>query len=161
MEEEKKGAGFVVKDRRHFDEAGEARTDEEQKTAAPTSPPEAKQTPPLPEAEKPSDRTAHPEENQQAERQEGPGEEEENYPAVDFLGFIMSLSTTAMFHFGDFPDPSTGATQRNLSAAKQTVDILGMLREKTEGNLAAEEKRLLDGILFELRMRYVKEKGRQ
>ena len=77
---------------------------------------------------------------------------------IDFQNFILSLSTTAMYHFGDFPDPTTGETRSNLSAAKQTIDILGMLRDKTEGNLKDAEKQLLEGLLFELRMRYVKEK---
>jgi hypothetical protein len=63
-----------------------------------------------------------------------------------------------MYHFGDFPDPVSQKAQRNLTAAKQTIDILGMLRSKTEGNLDNNEKSLIDGLLFELRMRYVKEK---
>jgi Domain of unknown function (DUF1844). len=63
-----------------------------------------------------------------------------------------------MYHFGDFPDPVSKETRRDLAAAKQTIDILNMLKEKTEGNLDDREKELLDGILFELRMRYVKEK---
>jgi hypothetical protein len=79
---------------------------------------------------------------------------------VNFVNFVLSLSTTAMYHFGDFPDPISKKAQRNLAAAKQTVDILGMLRSKTEGNLDDNEKSLLDGLLFELRMRYVKEKDR-
>ena len=64
-----------------------------------------------------------------------------------------------MFHFGDFPDPVSKKAERNLAAAKQTIDILGMLQTKTTGNLDENEKSLLDGLLFELRMRYVKEKG--
>jgi hypothetical protein len=85
---------------------------------------------------------------------------EEFFPEVNFVNFILSLSTTAMYHFGDFPDPASQKTQRNLAAAKQTIDILGMLSAKTEGNLDDNEKALLDGLLFELRMRYVKEKDR-
>ncbi|OHE24001.1 MAG: hypothetical protein A2Z43_00965 [Syntrophobacterales bacterium RBG_19FT_COMBO_59_10] len=76
---------------------------------------------------------------------------------MNFTGFIFSLSTTAMYHFGDFPDPVTKETKRNLPAAKQTIDILSILKTKTEGNLDEDEKQLLDGILFELRMRFVKE----
>jgi hypothetical protein len=85
-------------------------------------------------------------------------EREEAFPEVSFVNFILSLSTTAMYHFGDFPDPVSQKAQRNLTAAKQTIDILGMLRSKTEGNLDNNEKSLIDGLLFELRMRYVKEK---
>ena len=62
-----------------------------------------------------------------------------------------------MYHFGDFPDPVTKETRRNLPAAKQTIDILTLLKTKTEGNLDEDEKQLLGGILYELRMRFVKE----
>ncbi|HOG08550.1 MAG: DUF1844 domain-containing protein [Syntrophales bacterium] len=150
MEEEKKETGFVIKDRRHFDESGEVRTEE-----AKTMPPPAAETgavPPDTASEAPGRTDAAP-----ASPQDAPGEEQ-TYPAIDFQNFILSLSTTAMYHFGDFPDPTTGETRRNLSAAKQTIDILGMLRDKTEGNLKDAEKQLLEGLLFELRMRYVKEK---
>jgi hypothetical protein len=77
---------------------------------------------------------------------------------VNFASFVLSLSTSAMYHFGDFPDPVSKKAERNLAAAKQTIDILTMLKDKTEGNLDEGEKSLIDGMLFELRMRYVKEK---
>jgi len=54
----------------------------------------------------------------------------------------------------------TKKAEKNLAAAKQTIDILGMLQEKTAGNLTADEKNILDAVLFELRMRYVKEKSK-
>lgn len=72
---------------------------------------------------------------------------------------MLSLSTSALYQFGDFPDPVSKKTEKNLTGVKQTIDILGMLKEKTEGNLNDTEKELIDGVLFELRMRYVKEKG--
>ena len=68
------------------------------------------------------------------------------------------MSTSALFHFGDFPDPATGKAEKNLIAAKQIIDTLSMLKNKTEGNLDANEKNLIEGVLFELQMRYVKEK---
>lgn len=157
MEEEKKGTGFVIKDRRHFDESGEARTAEDTATSASASP--ANETPSRPQTA--SSEAAEPAEAARSgsdTASETAPEGEQAYPDIDFPNFILSLSTTAMFHFGDFPDPATGKTRRNLAAAKQTIDILGLLREKTEGNLKAEEKQLLEGLLFELRMRYVKEK---
>ncbi|OHE17196.1 MAG: hypothetical protein A2X96_05030 [Syntrophobacterales bacterium GWC2_56_13] len=80
---------------------------------------------------------------------------------MNFTSFIFSLSTTAMYHFGDFPDPVTKETRRNLPAAKQTIDILTLLKTKTEGNLDEDEKQLLDGILYELRMRFVKETAKK
>ena len=155
MEEQKKETGFVIKDRRHFDESGEVRTGEDK-----TTPPPAAETDPAPPPatpETPGGPEAAPGDDASEPLRSAP-DDAQAYPAVDFPNFILSLSTTAMYHFGDFPDPSTGETRRNLSAAKQTIDILGMLRDKTEGNLKDEEKQLLEGLLFELRMRYVKEK---
>ena len=140
MEEEKKGKGFVIKDRRLFDESGAARVEEEMK-------PEDKKR-----AEKPEEgpRTSPAE-------MDTPETEASPLPEINFAGFIFSLSTTAMYHFGDFPDPVTKESQRNLPAAKQTIDILSILKTKTEGNLDEQEKQMLDGILYELRMRFIKE----
>jgi hypothetical protein len=77
-------------------------------------------------------------------------------PEVTFLGFVMSLAHTAAFHFGDVPDPVTGqSTQPNLQAAQQIIDILALLEEKTRGNLTAEERQVLEQLLYELRLRYV------
>jgi hypothetical protein len=64
-----------------------------------------------------------------------------------------------MYHFGDFPDPVTKKAEKNLTAAKQTIDMLNMIKIKTVGNLDNNEKSLLEGILYELMMRYVKEKA--
>lgn len=76
--------------------------------------------------------------------------------AVTFLGFVLSLAHTAAVHFGDVPDPVSGATHpANLQAAQQMIDILALLEEKTRGNLTAEERQLLEQILYELRLRYI------
>jgi hypothetical protein len=139
MEEEKKEKGFVIKDRRHFDESGSVRKEEELKA----------------EETKPEIKTG--ETNIQPEEAEVPETEDGPLPEINFTSFIFSLSTTAMYHFGDFPDPTTKIGQRNLPAAKQTIDILSILKTKTEGNLDEDEKQLLDKMLYELRMRYVKE----
>ena len=75
---------------------------------------------------------------------------------VTFIGFVVSLAHTAAVHFGDVPDPVSGETMpSNLPAAQQMIDILALLEEKTRGNLTAEERNLLDQILYELRLRYV------
>ena len=75
---------------------------------------------------------------------------------VTFIGFVLSLAHTAAFHFGDVPDPATGqAGQANLAAAQQIIDILALLEQKTKGNLTAEERQLLEQIVYELRLRYV------
>jgi len=75
---------------------------------------------------------------------------------VTFVGFVFSLAHTAAVHFGDVPDPVSGETgQPNLPAAQQIIDILSLLEEKTRGNLTAEERQLLEQVLYELRLRYV------
>ena len=83
--------------------------------------------------------------------------------AITFVGFVLSLAHTAAVHFGDVPDPVSGQTASlNLDAAQQMIDILALLEEKTRGNLSAEERQLLEQILYELRMRYVEvSKGSQ
>jgi hypothetical protein len=136
MEEEKKG--FVIKDKRIFDESGQTREAEE----APKTVTEDKMAAETSDAE--------------PEMEMG---KDEYLPEINFPSFIISLSTTALFHFGDFPDPGTKKAEKNLTAAKQIIDTLSMLKSKTEGNLDENEKNLIDGALFELRMRYVKEKG--
>ncbi|MBP7341748.1 MAG: DUF1844 domain-containing protein [Smithellaceae bacterium] len=83
----------------------------------------------------------------------------EEYPPINFTNFVVSLSTSALFHFGDFPEFEGGKAEKNLPAAKQTIDILDMLHEKTKGNLDENETGLIEGVLYELKMRYVKEKG--
>jgi Domain of unknown function (DUF1844) len=74
---------------------------------------------------------------------------------ISFGAFLMSLSTEALVHLGEMSDPSGGQPQCDLAMAQQLIDILGMLREKTRGNLDHDEQALLDAILFDLRMKYV------
>jgi hypothetical protein len=75
---------------------------------------------------------------------------------INFVAFVLSLAHTAAVHFGDVPDPVSGQTSpANLPAAQQMIDILALLEEKTRGNLTAEERQLLEQVLFELRMRFV------
>jgi hypothetical protein len=69
----------------------------------------------------------------------------------------MSLGTSVYYNLGDLPHPETGVEKKNLSLAKQTIDILGLLREKTRNNLTPEEENIFDHLLYDLRMRYVKE----
>jgi hypothetical protein len=134
MEDEKKEKGFVIKDKRIFDESGEARKEELKKEEASA-------------------------EDRPQEKKREETLREEYVPEVTFSNFVLSLSTTVLYHFGDFPDPATNKAEKNLTAAKQTIDMLNMLKNKTVGNLDNNEKELLDGILYELMMRYVKEKA--
>jgi hypothetical protein len=74
---------------------------------------------------------------------------------IDFATFIVSLSANAMIQLGEVPNPDGSKAEVNLPVAKQTIDILAMLREKTKGNLTHEESHLLDRFLYDLRMRFV------
>ena len=149
MSEEEKG--FVVKDRRIFTGEGkeaEAK-DENTRTQSPADE-EARSQPATektrePEAPEPSDTDA--------------SEEQPQFPEINFPTFIISLNASALLHLGAIEDPTTGQKTKNLPMAKQTIDILSMLEEKTAGNLDNEEKNLLKNILYELRLMYVKEKG--
>jgi hypothetical protein len=78
---------------------------------------------------------------------------------LTFAGFVLSLATTAAIHFGDLPDPATGEKSSNLEGAQQMIDILALLDEKTRGNLTAEERQVLEQVLYELRMRFIEAKG--
>jgi hypothetical protein len=78
-------------------------------------------------------------------------------PEITFAAFLISLSSSAFIHLGDIPDPVTGEVKKDLALAKQTIDLLGLLREKTRHNLQEDEEKLFDHLLYDLRMRYVKE----
>ncbi len=81
---------------------------------------------------------------------------EDSLPPVEFTTFVLSLSHSALLHLGEAPDPETGGVvQKNLLLARQTIDLIAMLEEKTKGNLTGDEERLVAQILFDLRMRYV------
>ena len=79
-------------------------------------------------------------------------------PEIDFGMFVMSLASSALVHLGEVHHPESGAAHENLPLAKQTIDILGMLRDKTRGNLTKEEGELLENLLLDLRMKYVAKK---
>lgn len=135
MTDEKNDSGFTVKDKRILDDGNE--TVEKESAASPAG-------------KKPED---------QEDIQSRSSDESFDYPPITFTNFVLSISTSALFHFGDFPDPASGKTQKNLSAAKQTIDMLNMINEKTKGNLDEQENKLIQGVLYELKMRYVKENG--
>ena len=74
---------------------------------------------------------------------------------IDFSTFVMSLTSSAFYHLGDIADPETGKTETNLPAVQQTIDMLLMLRDKTQGNLTEEEAKLLEQLIYELQMKFV------
>jgi hypothetical protein len=78
-------------------------------------------------------------------------------PDLTFSTFVLSLSSSAAMSLGGYQDPVSGHVPKNLEMAKQSIDILGILEQKTKGNLEPEEQKLLDSALYELRMRYVEE----
>ncbi len=80
---------------------------------------------------------------------------DETLPHIDFATFILSLSHSALMHLGEAPHPETGKVEKNLPLARQTIDLIGMLEERTKGNLTGEEERLIGQILYDLRMRFV------
>lgn len=127
------GKGFTVQDRRRFSPEGEARQDAPEENQQATS--AAPQT-----EEKPAARSEH---------------AQEPLSEINFSTFVISLSTQALMHLGEIANPLTGKIETDVPVAKQMIDILGMLKDKTRGNLNASEDRLMEDILFDLRMKYV------
>ncbi len=148
--EQEQESAFRVTDRRQFTAEGEQRPRESEQSA--TSSTAQRSAPSEGGTEKKQDAgtsSARP----SAQPKKGP----DPAPPIDFSSFILSLATTAMVHLGEMRDPATRERQKNLAAAKQMVDLLDMLKKKTEGNRTAEENRLLDDILYELRMKILSE----
>ena len=81
-------------------------------------------------------------------------------PSLSFTAFVLSLASTAAIHFGDLPDPVSGQrSEVNLDGAAQMIEILALMEQKTRGNLTAEEREILNQVLYELRMRFVEASG--
>ena len=128
---------FIIKDKRIF-----AEKDEDQPIK------EEKETP----LEEPAAETSESMTDQEEEKTDY------QLPEINFATFIFSLNHSVLVHLGVMEDPSTGKKVKNLPIAKQTIDILGMLEEKTRGNLDDNEEKMLKNILYDLRMIYIKEK---
>jgi hypothetical protein len=140
-EEKEEKKDFIVKDRRIFAQENLDREEKEEKKA--------------PAAEEKKEAEAK-EANKEpaAESQEPPLQ----FPEINFATFVASLNASALLQLGAIEDPTAGTKNKNLPMAKQTIDILSLLQEKTVGNLSAEEENLLKNILYDLRLMYVKEK---
>ena len=125
-EDEIQGNGFTIKDRRTFDTEGKVKK----------------------------------EEKEQGKKEEKAGEKKEKeftpLPEVNFSSFVLSLSSAILLHIGEIADPQTGEKKKDLALAKQTIDIITLLQEKTKGNLTDDEQELLEHLLYDLRMRFVK-----
>ncbi len=128
-EEEIHGPGFIVKDKRTFDTQGKLK-----------------------------------EEFKKAEKEEGKDKEKEKkeekgftpLPEINFSSFLLSLSSSTLLHLGEIADPQSGEKKKDLALAKQSIDIICLLKEKTKGNLSQEEEKLLEHLLYDLRVRFVK-----
>jgi hypothetical protein len=134
---------FKVTDRRLFTQEGELKPDVGLETAKPA---------PTKTAE-PS-RAAGREARERAPDPTSPGRHEEEL-GIDFASFVLSLATSAMMHMGEIPDPVTGKPVEDLTSARQTIDVLSILKDKTKGNLSADEERLMDHLLYELRLKFL------
>jgi len=133
-EEKREGKGFTVQDRRRFSpDTGEARENTGAAVAG----------------------TAHETKEGGSDSQSGEQSRQDLLPEINFSTFVISLSTQTLMQLGEIASPLSGKVETDIPAAKQMVDILGMLQEKTKGNLNSSEERLLEDILFDLRMRYV------
>jgi hypothetical protein len=144
-DEEIEGKGFVVRDRRRFTEEGEPREETGPEEQAEEQAKEQAKEPEPPAQEEAEDRA----------KVEEKVTEEAPFPEINFSTFIFSLNTSALLHLGEIPDPATGKQQEDLAMAKQTIDLIAMLQEKTQGNLAPDEENLVKHILYDLRLRYV------
>ena len=80
-------------------------------------------------------------------------EDESTAPSIDFNTFVLSLSTSALMHLGELPDCEDQTV--NLAHAKQSIDRIALLEEKTKGNLTGEEEHLISQVLYDLRLRFV------
>jgi Domain of unknown function (DUF1844) len=162
--EEEKPKAFTVKDRRRFSAEGDLKPEFSGNEDAPSAP--APQPAPTAAAEAP--RTEDPVHDSHAHHADSPGhvhnpgdQPHDHHahtgatPEMTFDTFLVGLSTQALMLLGDIPDPQTGKPERDLVGAQQLIDIIGMLELKTRGNLDRDEAQLIEGILYELRMKYV------
>jgi hypothetical protein len=143
MAEKEEEKGFVIKDRRRFAEGAqdvENRPEPGSESASTAGQQDSAR----------SDETSG---REQRARAGAP------LPEVTMATFIFSLSSSALVHLGEIPEPETNRTSVDLPIAKQIIDTLGMLQEKTKGNLDQDEERLLKSVLYDLRMRYVQKSG--
>jgi hypothetical protein len=137
MEEEEKG--FVIKDRRSFDDKGDLKEKGAKEEA--------------PGAKKDAPKKEETVEKEKKEAERGP------LPEVNFNSLIFSLSSSALLHLGEIADPHTGQKMKDLPLAKHSIDIIAMLKDKTKGSLSGEEQKFVESILTDLRWRYVKATG--
>jgi hypothetical protein len=131
-----KASGFTVSDRRIFSPEAENPAPPAAGSAAAPADPETGASP-------------------AAADSETTGSSVQNLPPVDFHTFVLSLGSSALLHLGELEHPDGREAQPDLPLAKHTIDIIAMLQEKTRGNLSPPEERLIESLLYDLRLRYV------
>lgn len=129
-EEEIEGPGFTVRDKRTFDSQGEVKESVK--------------------AEREEEKKKDKDREEKKEKGAAP------LPEVNFSSFILSLSSSTLLHLGEIADPQSGEKKKDMALAKQSIDIISLLKNKTKGNLTQEEEKLLDHLLYDLQMRFVK-----
>lgn len=146
VDDDKKQEPFAVKDKRRFaeDEPQSAATDDDRSTneeqlGSEVPPSGSEQTAGRDEATPSSD------------------EKHDPLPQVDFSTFVLSLCSNALLHLGLMENPLTKKVERNLQMAKQTIDIVSMMKDKAKGNMTNEEENLIENLLTDLRLKYVNE----
>jgi Domain of unknown function (DUF1844) len=122
--------GFIIKDKRTLDETGKLKADD----------------------------TGGKEEKKEPKEKPSPESSQIPLPEINFSSLIFSLSSTALFHLGELPDPQTNEKKKDIPLAKHAIDTIAMLKEKTAGNLTGDEEKFIENVLADLRLRYVKEK---
>lgn len=122
-----------VEDKRHFDREGNPVRDEQESEQKPEQSQESKFPP---KEESSSSKTAKPEK-------------------IDFIAVLFSYVHTALIYLGDMDDPVKKGPAENLEGARQMIDILELMEQKTKGNLTHQEHQYLESALFDLRMRYM------
>ncbi|MEW6111937.1 MAG: DUF1844 domain-containing protein [Thermodesulfobacteriota bacterium] len=138
MEESDRDEGFKVKDRRRFSETGEARPE-------PEGAAETKEAQEAPKAQ----------EKEEAVKERAGEAEDREAPPLTFIAFVITLANATLVHLGLVRNPDTGEANKDLSAARQTIDLIALLQEKTRGNLTPEEKQVIEETLYQLRMAFV------
>jgi Domain of unknown function (DUF1844) len=148
-EEKDQAKGFKVEDRRRFSAEGELKPEhrgpeqaDSKTSTASGSAPAASSSEALSRDQKTQDSTRA-------------SQRRESAPEITFATFVVGLSTQALVHLGELPDPQSNQSAPDLPAAQQLIDIIAMLESKTRGNLDHDEQAMLESILFDLRMKYV------
>lgn len=156
--EEEQEQGFVVSDKRLFTSEGERRAGSDRPEPESTSPPR-QEGPPERHPDPPPGPEPSPEMSEAPPMGEPPAAQEtrsaDTVPEIDFATYVVMLANSVMMLLGQVPDPATQQRHLDLPQAKHTIDILLMLREKTQGNLTSEEAQLLEDVMPQLQMAYV------